>query len=259
MQQFDTSLGTIENAYRKAGVLDQTTFIITADHGFQAFDRLVTPDVIQNAVASTGLTVTHGAYHTADYVWVNDRSRANQAGAAIAALNNPYIQSVYFKQQTADGYGYVRASSTGLFHVPGMEGANQLLLDSFAGADSPDVVVMFRDGTVGDYAENKWKGDHGGADWESQNIPLIISGAGVRSGAVSSYPARLVDVAPTVLALLGAPWSEMDGTALADALVNPPTGSATVQSARGPALAADVQAMKSEAAKERAASAAAAR
>jgi arylsulfatase A-like enzyme len=251
MQEFDQSLGTIEDAYRKAGVLDQTTFIITADHGFQAFDRLVTPDVIDKAVSSAGLSVTHAAYHTADYLWLNDSSRSSQAAGAIAALQNPYIQSVYFKEQTAGGYDYVRASSSDLFLTPGMEQANQFLLNSFVGADSPDVVVLFRDGTVGDWAENKWKGDHGGTDWESQHIPLIISGAGVRSGVVSSYPAQLIDIAPTVLALLGAPWNQMDGTALADALLSPPAGAAAAQNDRAPALSAAVQSMAAEASMER--------
>lgn len=257
MQQFDASLGTIEDAYRKAGVLDQTAFIITADHGFQAYDRLVTPDVINNAVASAGLKVTHAAYHTADYLWLDHSVLAGSAAAAISELQNQNIQAVYYKEQTPPDYSYIRASGPDLFRVPGMEQANQLLLDSFVGPNSPDVVVMFRDGTAGDYTENQWKGDHGGADWESQHIPLIISGAGVRSGVVSSYPARLIDVAPTVLSLLGAPWNQMDGTALADALVTPPAGAAGVQAARGPALAADVRAMSSEAAKERAASLAA--
>jgi arylsulfatase A-like enzyme len=252
MQDFDKSLGTVEDAYRKAGVLDQTVFVITADHGFQAFDRLVTPDVINNAVSSVGLKVTNAAYHTADFLWVDNNARSSAAAAAIAGLKNPYIQSVYFKEHTAVGYDYVRASGADLFLAPGMEEANQLLLDSFVGADSPDVVVMFRDGTAGGYVENKWKGDHGGADWESQHIPLIISGAGVRQGVTSDYPARLVDVAPTVLALLGAPWSEMNGTALADALVSPPAGSVTAQDARAPSLLADVRAMTDEANIERA-------
>lgn len=257
MQNFDRNLGTIEDAYRKAGVLNQTTFIVTADHGFQAFDHLVTPDVIDKAVSSVGLTVTNADYHTADYLWLDNSTRSSAAAAAVASLNNPYIQSVYFKEQTPAGYDYVRASGEELFVAPGMEAANQLLLNSFVGANSPDVVVMFRDGTAGDSTQTGWKGDHGGADWESQHIPLIISGAGIRHGVTSSYPARLVDVAPTVLALLGAPWSEMDGTALADALTNPPADSVATQTALAPALTADVQAMTTEASIERAESLAA--
>jgi hypothetical protein len=46
----------------------------------------------------------------------------------------------------------------------------------------------------------------------------------------------------------------MDGTALADALVSPPAGTVEAQRALEPALAADVQAMSSEASLERAAS-----
>jgi arylsulfatase A-like enzyme len=68
---------------------------------------------------------------------------------------------------------------------------------------------------------------------------------------VSSYPAQLIDIAPTVLALLGAPWNQMDGTALADALLSPPAGAAAAQNDRAPALSAAVQSMAAEASMER--------
>jgi arylsulfatase A-like enzyme len=50
---------------------------------------------------------------------------------------------------------------------------------------------------------------------------LIISGPGARKGVVSSYPARLEDVAPTLLTLIGARHSGMQGIPLADALAHP--------------------------------------
>jgi len=49
-------------------------------------------------------------------------------------------------------------------------------------------------------------------------VPLLISGAGVRTGAVSK-DARLVDVAPTITALLGArPPVDAQGRALDELL-----------------------------------------
>ncbi|MEJ7602169.1 MAG: alkaline phosphatase family protein [Kofleriaceae bacterium] len=48
------------------------------------------------------------------------------------------------------------------------------------------------------------RGGHGGMEPEVVNVPLIIAGAGARIGAASP-DARLIDVAPTVSALLGIP------------------------------------------------------
>ena len=48
------------------------------------------------------------------------------------------------------------------------------------------------------------RGGHGGTEREVLDVPLIIAGAGARIGA-SSPDARLIDIAPTVSALLGIP------------------------------------------------------
>jgi hypothetical protein len=48
------------------------------------------------------------------------------------------------------------------------------------------------------------RGGHGGVEPEVLTVPLVIAGAGVHAGAVAS-DARLVDIAPTVAALLGIP------------------------------------------------------
>jgi len=48
-----------------------------------------------------------------------------------------------------------------------------------------------------------------------------MAGPGIRQGALSHFPARLIDVAPPVLRVLGVPAAPMDGIVLADALVSP--------------------------------------
>jgi len=48
------------------------------------------------------------------------------------------------------------------------------------------------------------RGGHGGVEPEVLSVPLVVAGAGVKPGA-SSLDARLIDVAPTVSALLGIP------------------------------------------------------
>jgi arylsulfatase A-like enzyme len=108
-------------------------------------------------------------------------------------------------------------------------------MGTFAGATSPDVVVPFREDTIGRIYPNA-HGDHGGLNWGAQHVPLIISGPGVRSGTTSQYPARLIDVAPTALRLLGLPQAGMDGTVLADALTDAQPGELGAQSALANAL-----------------------
>ena len=64
-------------------------------------------------------------------------------------------------------------------------------------------------------------GNHGGMSWGVQAVPLVLSGPGVRAGVHSQAPARLVDVAPTVMRLLGLTLASQDGLILADALQSP--------------------------------------
>jgi hypothetical protein len=76
---------------------------------------------------------------------------------------------------------------------------------------------------------------------------LILSGPRIKKGIVSSYPARLIDIAPTVEALLETYPLQQDGVPLADAILNPPAGSPALQAARGVTMRADVEALQQEA------------
>jgi Type I phosphodiesterase / nucleotide pyrophosphatase len=65
-------------------------------------------------------------------------------------------------------------------------------------------------------------GGHGGDEPEVMRIPLVMAGAGVRRGAAIEAP-RLVDLAPTVAALLGTPPPRHAlGRCLVEALAMPP-------------------------------------
>lgn len=57
-------------------------------------------------------------------------------------------------------------------------------------------------------------GQHGGLGRYEQSPFMMIAGQGFTAGAVREEPACVVDVAPTILAHLGLPWEEVDGTAL---------------------------------------------
>ncbi len=62
-------------------------------------------------------------------------------------------------------------------------------------------------------------GTHGGLNRGELSTVLMLGGAALRRGFASDWPAGLVDIAPTILALLGVPGGEaMDGRVLTEAL-----------------------------------------
>jgi type I phosphodiesterase/nucleotide pyrophosphatase len=245
MQGFDRDLAMLQDAYRKAGVLGNTVFVFLADHGMMPLTHKVDSTVLSSAITRAGTSIVTQAYESAAYFWLKDESRAPQAGLNVAALKNPYIQSVYVRTKGAKGYAYHRVTSASLLKSGGTEAANQQLLGTFNGANAPDVVVLFAEG-VGTEPGGQagWKADHGGASWQAQRIPLILSGPNIRAGHVSSHPARLIDVAPTVLHAMGASYAGMQGIPLADAFKTAPAYTSQWQSARARQLMPVVAALQ---------------
>jgi arylsulfatase A-like enzyme len=235
------------DTYRKAHVLRRTIWIVTADHGMAPVYRTVSDTAVSGAVKAARTKVVADVYHTGAYLWVADKTKVAQAAQNITALRNPGIQSVYYKQAVGRSYRYVRASDAKLFRTSGADAATQYLLSTFAGPTGPDLAVFFTEGTASlPGGEANWKGDHGGSGWQSQHLPLLISGPGVRSGYVSAYPARLVDIAPTVLTLLGAPMGAMQGIPLTDAMTSPPSWASGWQTRVGKQVWPVVQALQAE-------------
>jgi hypothetical protein len=81
-------------------------------------------------------------------------------------------------------------------------------------------------------------GGHGGLEPEVVTVPLVMAGAGVSPGA-SVFDARLIDVAPTVAALLGVPAPGHGlGRTLTELLTLPPADVARRQAADATRLTA---------------------
>lgn len=223
MQGFDQDLALLQDAYQRAGVLNRTLFVLLADHGMMPLTDTMAQSDIRTAVSQAGAHIVTDAYSSGAFLWLKEGSRAALAAQSIAQLGNPLIQSVYARVRTPKGPRFTRMSSGNLVRTTGIEAANQYLLTSFNGPTAPDVVVLFAEGAGCEPGgQARWKADHGGASWEAQHLPLILSGPGIRSGYTSSYPARLIDVAPTILQLMGASHRGMQGIPLADAMQAPP-------------------------------------
>jgi hypothetical protein len=238
MKEFDRLLGQIEDSYRKAGLLDRTDFIITADHGMSRIHAFLPYKVLTDSVAQAGTTATYIEHDTAASIGLADPSKARQVARTILTLGGSEVDATYFKAFRHGRWGYyLAASQSGI--SPALRGAYRRLANTMAAAAGPDVFAVFaphvstRDFSAYGYA---WRAGHLGPQWDDQHIPLVIAGPGIRAGTRSAYPARLVDIAPTVEALLGANYRGVDGVVLQDGLQQRIPGAETAQRRRAAVL-----------------------
>jgi hypothetical protein len=177
--------------------------------------------VLDNAMSSAGTTAVDAAANSAEYVWLADASKAETVAQNIVNTHDQGVQSAYYLSSVGGHPRYVAANRSEL--SDGEETANQYLLSSLMNGHQPDVVVVGKEGASFSDPKTNWKADHGGPSWESEHMPLIIAGPGIKAGQVISAPAQLDDVAPTVLEDMGVQPTGMQGNVLTDAFVNPPS------------------------------------
>ncbi|HZS93542.1 MAG TPA: alkaline phosphatase family protein [Chloroflexota bacterium] len=222
MRGFDKDLGMIEDAYHKAGILNQTLFVITSDHGMMPIKRFVPDSIITDAISAAGTSQVNATYNSGAYIWVSDTTKANIVAQNIVNAGNPGIQSVYYLSSAGGVPQYVLAG--GQVADAQTRTANSFLLQTLIDGHQPNIVVIGTEGSSFSDPSVGWKGDHGGTSWQSQHIPLVFSGPGIRQGAVSKKPALLEDVAPTLLTDMGVRPVGMQGHVLTDAFQFPTFG-----------------------------------
>ncbi|HZS93860.1 MAG TPA: alkaline phosphatase family protein [Chloroflexota bacterium] len=222
MQDWDKDLGMIEDAYRKAGILNQTLFVITSDHGMMPIKRYVPSSEIDDAISAAGTSAPDITYDSGNYIWLSDPTKAQTVAQNIVNINDPGIQSVYYLSTQTGTPQYVQAGSN--FATPAMETANQYLLKTLINGKEPAVVIFGTEGTTFSSTSNGWKGDHGGNSWQSEHNTLFISGPGIKAGVTVNTPAQLEDIAPTVLTDMGVQPTGMHGHVLTEAMVHATTG-----------------------------------
>lgn len=118
-----------------------------------------------------------------------------EAGAQIAAGNADLVVMLV---GAVDAAGHAHGGDSKEYREAA-EIADRALARALGRVDlSQDAIVITADhGHTG-------RGGHGGLEPEVLNVPLIMAGAGVKPGA-ESFDAHLIDIAPTVAALLGIP------------------------------------------------------
>ncbi len=234
----DEQVGRIVDALEDADILDETLIVITADHGAQTGRRFhgvnaagrsdfnwyygvettsgsnedyrnASP-AIQSLVDALGSNLAFSYQDSHIAVFLNDTSLASLQAAALAVRDLPDVVTAYYR----DGDHYVRYGRLGRMMGGERRWFNlhaQELVDTMAAPFGPDVVGLLSDDTTyGVY------GDHGGHQFQVQNIPMIFSWSGLEAGELP-VAMRSVDILPTILTLMGIPYdpSAMDGQAVA--------------------------------------------
>jgi arylsulfatase A-like enzyme len=234
----DRNIGRVVSAYQSAGLYQDTLFVVVADHGMAMNLHTVAPATVGETVTAAGGKQLFHTGGTASYIYLQEPTAARAVAEKMLTVRN--VTAAYFRKVSKARIHYAPALGAGL--APELDAAYRYLLASFAGPTSPDVVATFRENTIGQ-ARAAAYGHHGGLSWGVQQVPLILSGPGVRSGTVSGFPARLMDVAPTALRLLGIPPQRMDGAVLADALSAPTAAESSAQAALWQPLSAHCAAL----------------
>jgi predicted AlkP superfamily pyrophosphatase or phosphodiesterase len=223
MENADRILGKLMDEYKAAGIYDQTIFMVLGDHGVTPLERFVDSWGMRSAMETIDTVVAFES-HTCAVAWLGSSANSAAAARAVESSNAVGITSaVYYLDESSGRKLYRPAPNTAQATHDTLGKAFQYLLSTVAGENAPHVACFFpeRTGTLGSGGSIPWKGDHGGASWGSQSVPLIMAGPGIRKGFVSHFPARLVDLAPTAMRLMGVPYPRTDGLVLADAVTSP--------------------------------------
>lgn len=246
----DRGVGAIRATYRQLGILDRTTFIITADHAMmESIPIHDWTETVRTAAAAEHSAVSR-VDGTTGAIWLRDPATAEAVARRLVAMHPPHVNAIFHRSSIDPKYSYIQTSPAGWLASPPIATALQHLVDTTAGKHGPDLWAIFQENFTAAprNVEGKWKGTHGGATWEAQHIPLILSGPGVRHGIHSRFPARSVDVAPTIERLLGLPAVARPGVVLADGLIDPLPGEVGVQALIEPELQADVRGLQEQSA-----------
>ncbi len=247
VQNADAQIGRLVALYKSLGLYDETVWVVTSDHGMIPDAHAIPRSVINVAMLQAGLKPQGkgGDQH----LWLPDPSRAREVALAIAAQRVPDVHAAFYKVRQGNRYRFELAEPIGPKASPQAVAAYQFLADTYACPNGPDVSVFSAENTMWGSKPKApgSRGRHNTATWGTQHVPLIIAGPGVRTGVTSDYPARLCDIAPTVLSALGIAPRDMDGVVLADAVADPRAWDSQAQANREAELAPLVEALEQQA------------
>jgi len=222
MTRVDSLIGKVLDEYKKKGIYDETLFIVLSDHGMITNGKSISVKTIRTKFGRELLSSSKGFNSCSSWFWSINISEED----AIYRCNNllkyklPYIRAIYIKHHGNNEYKYELLPVCEKTTEEELDLSYRYLLNTHATVYSPDLYVITREHALfNDVIPRDLMGNHDSPTWKTQHIPMIISGPGIKKNQVSAYPARLIDLAPTILKLFNIETNNMDGIILSDALI----------------------------------------
>ncbi len=230
---FDTDFGRLIAAYKKAGIYNQTLFVVTADHGMiqsqhRVLDRDAVVKQIETTLGKNSIILTNGggaAGPTMTSIWLKNPADNARMARAIYARHYDNVSAIYYMTHSGTRYAYQMAGCESC--SPNLVKTYNYLLSTEAGPTGEDIAILLRE-NARNSGLPQMMGRHGGTDWGSQHITMIYSGPGIKPGT-SNAPARLADIAPTIERAMDITPDARDGIVLADAFQHPSASDVAIQ------------------------------
>jgi hypothetical protein len=202
----NTEIGAMVAQIKAQGLASSTAIIITAKQGQSPtnpndFKRVNDATIVARADAAWAAAHPHAAplvaYTSDDDVmlwWLSNRSQAAANFAKHYLLTHTAVAyNIHGKRVTVSASGltkvYAGAASAAYFGVPNSDPRH------------PVIFGIVQHGVI--YADAPDIAQHGGADFQDLSIPILVVLPGLHHGTTVISQVKIIQIAPTILALLG--------------------------------------------------------
>ncbi len=222
IESADENLAAVLSTLDRRGVRETTDVFVVSDHGFSTIERSVD---LRKILCDAGFSAKT---EFADEPKPGDIMLAGNGGSVLFYIEGHDAELargvVEFLQQR-DFAGVIFTKEA----MPGTFGLEQARIDSQHG---PDMVMAFRwneeknqfgiPGMIdADWQRGAGKGTHATLSRFDMHNTLIAAGPDFRRGKMVDLPSGNVDLAPTILRILGiTPPQQLDGRILSEAMVS---------------------------------------
>ena len=220
LAQCDKNLSLVIKTLKDKGVFEKTDIVVVSDHGFSTVDR--GPDLVESLKRAN--FVAGKQFDNPEPGDIMDVSLGGSTAFYVFDHDEGTIRRLVEFLQGSDFAGVIFSSVA----VEGTFPLSRVHLEARNGA--PDVLVSMRwskdrndwgaPGLITADGGKRGRGAHASLSRFDLHNTLIAAGPDFKRAFVSEVPSGNVDVAPTVLAILGVPQpGAMDGRVLTEAMV----------------------------------------
>jgi predicted AlkP superfamily pyrophosphatase or phosphodiesterase len=211
----DGGIGRIEDTLRRKGLLDRTNIIVTSDHGFSThtggfrLESLVEPLARPMADGTKDIVVAEGA------IYLRGTADPARISAIVAALQRtPEVGAIFTRPPAGGGIEGVVPGTLSFDVARWNHPRSGDILASANWTDRKNAA-----GFAGTTTQAGVAGHGSSSPFDIHNT-LIAAGPDFREHSTSNAPTSNVDIAPTLLRLLGLPAPNMTGRVIEEGLRN---------------------------------------